>query len=150
MVQEKAEIHDVHLSVQPFEQQIPLVEDVGGEEGAFQTLAVAEQLEAEVHEFAVEVGAVDVFAPRAVGDEFAHVLREAAAEVEEGVAGVVAQAGNEGRVVGGECDGEVQEEELADAGVGVNVPSFFALDGAVKMEASAMGTTWAGKGDSGG
>ena len=34
---------------------------------------------AEIHEFAVEVGAVDVLGGRAVGDEFADVLREAAA-----------------------------------------------------------------------
>ena len=40
---------------------------------------------------------------------------------------LVAQAGQEGWVVGGQVDGEVEEEELADAGVGVDVPGFFAL-----------------------
>ena len=39
----------------------------------------------------------------------------------------VAEAGDEGWVVGGEVDGEVEEEELADAGVGEDVPGFFAL-----------------------
>ena len=53
-------------------------------------------------------------------------MGEAAAEVEEGLVRV-AQAGDEGRVVGGEVDGEVEEEELADAGVRVDVPGFFAL-----------------------
>ena len=53
-------------------------------------------------------------------------MGEAAAEVEEGLVRV-AEAGDEGRVVGGEVDGEVEEEELADAGVGVDVPGFFAL-----------------------
>ena len=53
-------------------------------------------------------------------------MREAAAEVEEGLI-LVAQAGEEGRVVGGEVDGEVEEKELADAGVGEDVPGFFTL-----------------------
>ena len=42
----------------------------------------------------------------AVRDEFADVLSEAAAEVEEGLVGV-AEAGDEGGVVRGEVDGEI-------------------------------------------
>ena len=90
-----------------------VVEDVDGEEGALEPLAVAEELVAELHEFAV-----DVLARGAVRDEFAHVLGEAAADVEEGSGGV-AQAGHEGGIVGGEVDGQVEEEVLSDAGVGV-------------------------------
>ena len=128
VVEEEAEVDDVHFAVEALEQEIALVEDVGGEEGALEALAVAEELVAELHEFAVEVGAVDVGARGAVGDELADILGEAAAEVEEGLVGV-AQAGDEGRIVRGEVDGEVEEEELANAGVGVDVPGFFALLG---------------------
>lgn len=55
-------------------------------------------------------------------------MRKAAAEVEEGLVGV-AEAVDEGGVVRGEIDGKVQEKKLADAGVGVDVPGFFALKG---------------------
>ncbi len=41
---------------------------------------------------------------------------------------IVAEAGDEGGVVGGEVDGQVEEEELPDAGVGEDVPGFFALE----------------------
>ncbi len=106
MVQKQAHVHDVHLPVQPAQRQVPVVEDVGGEEGALERLAVAEEFEAELHELAVQVGAVDVLAAGAVADELADVLREAAAEVEEGVVRV-AEARDEGRVVGGQVDGQV-------------------------------------------
>ena len=82
VVQEEAEVDDVHFAVEALEQEVAVVEDVGGEEGALEGFAVAEEFVAQFHEFAVEVGAVDVFAAGAVGDEFAHVLGEAAAEVE--------------------------------------------------------------------
>ena len=104
MVQEETQIHHVHLAIQPLQQQILVVENIGREEGALEALAVAEELEAEVHEFAVEVGTVDVLAVGAIGDELADILAEAAAEVEEGVVGV-AEAGDEGGVVRGEVDG---------------------------------------------
>ena len=104
VVQEETQIHHVHLAVQPPQQQILVVEDIGREEGALEALAVAEELVAEVHELAVEVGAVDVLAVGAVGDELADILAEATAEVEEGVVGI-AEAGDEGGVVRGEVDG---------------------------------------------
>lgn len=128
MVQEKPQVNHIHLAVQAPEREVLVVEDVRGEERALERLAVAEELVAELHELAVQIGAVDVLAPGAVRHELADVLREAAAQVEQGVA-VVAQAGDERRVVGGEVDGQVQEEELPDAGVGVDVPGFFALRG---------------------
>ena len=79
MMQKQAEVDDIHLAVHAAEQEILFVEDVAGEEGALEGFAIAEELEAEIHELAVEVGAVDVLGGRAVGDEFADVLREAAA-----------------------------------------------------------------------
>ena len=94
MMQKQAHVHDIHLAVQTAQGQIPLVEDIGWEKCALQALPVAEEVVAELHELAVEVRAVDVFAARAVGDELPHVLREAAAEIEEGLVGV-AQARDE-------------------------------------------------------
>lgn len=78
-MQKETQVHDVHLTIHAAEQEILFVEDIAREEGALERLAVAEELEAEIHEFAVEVGAVDVFGGGAIGDEFADVLREAAA-----------------------------------------------------------------------
>ena len=126
MMQEQPQVHDVHLSVEAPQREVVIVEDVRGEKGALERLPVAEEFEAELHELAVEVGAVDVLAGGAVGDEFADILGKAAAEVEEGLGGV-AEAGDEGRIVGGEVDGEVEEEVLSDAGVRVDVPGFIAL-----------------------
>lgn len=128
MVQEESHIDDVHLAIQAPQRKVVLIEDIGGEERALERLAVAEEFVPQLHELAVEVGAVDVLAFRTVRDELADVLREAAAEVEEGLVGV-AEAVDEGGVVRGEIDGKVQEKELADAGVGVDVPGFFALEG---------------------
>lgn len=129
MMQEQPQIHHVHLAIQTPQQQILLVQDIGGEEGALEPLPVPEEFEPQLHELAIEVGAVDVLGAGAVVHEFADVLGEAAAEVEEGGGGVGAEAGDEGGVVGGEVDGEVEEEELPDARVGEDVPGFFALDG---------------------
>ena len=131
VVEEEAEVDDVHFGVEAAQGQVAGVEDVGREEGGAQGAAVAEEGVAQLEELAVQVGAVEVLAPGAVGDELAHVLREAAAQVQEGVAGF-AEAGDEGRVVGREVDGEVEEEELPDAGVGVDVPGLFALEGGGK------------------
>ena len=114
--------------VQAWDRLESIIADVGWEECALERFAVAEEFVAELHELAVEVGAVDVLARAAVGDEFADVLGEAAAEVEEGLVGV-AEAGDEGGIVGGEVDGQVEEEVLSDAGVGVDVPGFIALSG---------------------
>ena len=128
MMQEQAQVDDVHLAVQAPQQEVVVVQDVGGEKGTLEPLAVAEEFVAELHEFAVEVGAVDILARGAVGDEFADILGKAAAEVEEGLGGV-AEAGDEGGVVGGEVDGQIEEEVLSDAGVGVDIPGFIALLG---------------------
>ncbi|KAL8789029.1 MAG: hypothetical protein Q9195_007049 [Heterodermia aff. obscurata] len=80
MMQKQAQVDDIHLTIQAPEQEVFfLVEDVAGEEGALERAPVAEELEAEVHEVAVEVRAVDVLRGGSVRDELAHVLREAAA-----------------------------------------------------------------------
>ena len=106
MVQKQAQVHDIHLAVEATEQEVVVVEDVGREECALERFAVAEEFVAEFHELAVEIGAVDVLAVGTVRDEFADVLSEAAAELEEGLV-EVAEAGDEGGVVRGEVDGEI-------------------------------------------
>ncbi len=60
---------------------------------------------------------------------------------------IIAEAGDEGGVVGGEVDGQVEEEELPDAGVGEDVPGFFALDGGGER-VSGVGF-WRGEGREG-
>lgn len=64
--------------------------------------------------------------------EFSDVLAEAAAEVEVGL-GAGAEAGEDGGVVGGEGDGEVEEAELAYAGEGVDGPGFLTLEGGLRL-----------------
>lgn len=60
-------------------------------------------------------------------EEGAQVLSEAAAEVEEVEGWSGFEVGEEGWVVGGGGDGEVEEAELADAGIGVDLPCFVTL-----------------------
>ena len=79
VVEEEAHVDDVHFAVEASEQEVVVVEDVGGEEGGAEPLPVAEELVPELHELAVEVCAVDFVARRAVRDELADVLGEAAA-----------------------------------------------------------------------
>lgn len=100
-------------------------EDVAGEEVGVEGGAVAEEVVAESEEVGLEVGAVEVGGGHAGGDEGAEVLAEAAAEVEEEVGGLRVRGGEEreeGRVEGVLGDGEVEEAELADAGVGRYAP----------------------------
>lgn len=119
-------------------------ENVAGEEGGVEGGAVAEEVVAEVDEGGVEVGAVEVGGGDAGGDEGAEVLPEAAAEVEEEVGGG-GEEGEDGGVEGVLGDGEVEEAELPDAGVGRYAPGavadgedvredFGGRDGAVGFE----------------
>ncbi len=87
--------------------------------------AVAEEVVAQVDEFLAEVGAVEVGGGHAGGDEGTEVLSEAAAEVEEEVGGLRVGGGEQGEedwVEGVLGYGEVEEAELADAGVGRYTP----------------------------
>lgn len=100
-------------------------EDVAGEEVGVEGGAVAEEVVAESEEVGLEVGAVEVGGGHAGGDEGAEVLAEAAAEVEEEVGALRVGGGEEreeGWVQGVLGDGEVEEAELADAGVGRYAP----------------------------
>lgn len=135
-------MHDVHAGVQGHEQRVlGVIEDVGGrQQCALQSGAVTEEVVAEVDELGTDVGAVEVCGGCAVGDEFAEVLTEAAAEVEEG--GAVLETGYEGGVVGGFGDAEVEETECADAGVGVDFPCTFALEGEESVGGAWHGAVW--------
>jgi len=93
-----------------------------------------------VDQVRAKVGAVERCGRDAVVGEFAEILAEAGAEVEEGCWGGGLGGGGEGggrlfeegedaRVGGGEGDGEVEEVEGADAGVGVDGPGAVALVG---------------------
>lgn len=70
----------------------------------------------------MQVGAVEVGGGDAGGDEGAEVLAEAAAEVEEEVRVGGGEEREEGWVEGVLGYGEVEEAELADAGVGRYAP----------------------------
>ncbi len=70
----------------------------------------------------VEIGAVEVGGGHAGGDKGAEVLAEAAAEVEEEVRVGGSEEGEEDWVQGVLGDGEVEEAELPDAGVGRYAP----------------------------
>lgn len=104
-------------------------EEVRDDEAAAEGAVVAEEVVAEVDEARFEVEAVEVPRGGAVGDEFAQVLREAAAEVEEGLRGVVgAEAGEDFGVEGVAAEAEVEEAVLADAGVRVDGEGAGALE----------------------
>ena len=102
----------------------------GGREGG----GVAEQRVAERDEVAAQLGAAQRGGGRAVVREFAQVLAEAAAEVEEerGRAGGGrggAEAGEDARVGRVVREGEVEEVVAPDARVGVHGPGLLALRG---------------------
>lgn len=83
-VQKGAGVDDIDASVQLSQgRRQGRVEDVRGHEDATEAGPVEEQAVARFHQAGVQIRAVEVFGRRAVEDQFADVLPERAAEVEE-------------------------------------------------------------------
>ena len=88
-------------------------------------LFVAEQLIAHINERRFELCAIELFRRCAVVHEFSQVLCYAAPEIKEFGAGV--EGGEDAGVGAGAGEGEVDEAELADAGVGEDFPGAVTL-----------------------
>ena len=125
-MKERAGVDDVDLAVQLFQGRLR-VKDIGAQERGLQPLLVEEQVVAEVDKLGAEVGAPEVLGRGTVGDEFADVLTETAAQVEQGFAVFDApeDVGVEGRLT----DAEVEEVEPADARIRPDIPRPFSLHG---------------------
>ena len=108
---------------------IVFLENVSGKEVRFERVLIAEEIEAQVEEVLLQVAGVEGVGGGAVVDEFADVLGEAAAEVEEAGAvgwGLFEEEEDAGVAsLGG--DGHFEEAEHADARVGVAGPGFVSL-----------------------
>ncbi len=77
---------------------------------------VEEKLVAEAEEALLEIHAVKCGRGRAIEGQFAQLLAEAAARVEDGVA-IIDQAGENAFVEGMSAEVQVEEAQLADAGI---------------------------------
>ncbi|TAQ89301.1 hypothetical protein B7494_g2386 [Chlorociboria aeruginascens] len=127
-MQEHTRMHDINLALQQAHPP-PICngKDIAAEKAALKALPVAEQLVAQLQELGVEIHAMQVVGGRAVTHQFAQVLREAAAEVQQCAAGL---HGAEQRAVRRrEMQTQVEEAEEPDAWICVDFPGFVALGG---------------------
>lgn len=111
-------IHDIDFPLELRKSGI-LIQQTASDESRLlaHRVAVAEEVVAEGDEVGFEVEPVEGSGRDAVKGEFAEFLAEAAAGIEEGLV-VVDEAGEDAGVEGVFLEGEVEEAELADAGVG--------------------------------